>query len=59
MSQLANTLYTTYIRPLLKQNEKKIDALVDEATSAAKKKANDLVTKKGPEMIGQAIGAIG
>ena len=49
--KLASTLYHGYIRPLLKQNEKKIDSLVDEASANLKKKAGEAFTKNAPQLL--------
>jgi hypothetical protein len=43
------------VRPVLKQNEKKIDSLIDEASSAVKQKASEAITKKAPELMANAI----
>ena len=49
--KLAATLYNVYIQPFLKQNEKKIDSMVDEAKDNLKNKAKDVITNSGPQMV--------
>jgi hypothetical protein len=49
--KLAATLYSTYVRPFLKQNEKKIDSMVDEAKDSLKHKASEVITNSGPQLV--------
>jgi len=55
--KLASTIYSAYIRPFLKSKEKDIDAAVGAASSKVKRAAVDLVTQKGPEMMGKVMNA--
>jgi len=53
--KLASTLYTSYIRPFLKKNEKKIDASIGEVASAARKKGSDFLSEKGPQLMNSVV----
>eukprot|EP01119_Soliformovum_irregulare_P005235 TRINITY_DN1685_c0_g1_i1.p1 TRINITY_DN1685_c0_g1~~TRINITY_DN1685_c0_g1_i1.p1 ORF type:complete len:146 (+),score=47.24 TRINITY_DN1685_c0_g1_i1:69-506(+) len=55
--RLAATLYESYIRPMLKSQERKIDSYVDETSKNLKKKVSDAVTKQGPAMMMAAMSA--
>ncbi len=55
--KLAATLYSTYIQPWLKQNENKIDSMVDEAKTAVKNKAKEVVTEKAPQIVSGLVAA--
>jgi len=59
--RLPLTIYNVYVRPFLKQNEKKIDSAVSEATEKlteqAQKKFHEVATTAGPKLISAVLNA--
>jgi len=55
--QLCNTIYTNYVRPLLKKNEAKIDAMVQDASTQANAKFRQAAANAGPRLVSAVMNA--